>query len=108
MTTSTKSLRAQAASQSLADDAAEGSRQYLEKAGEKMRDLRYGVQDLASKSLNTVGDTAAIARERLGGYAYATRSYVSDQPVKSALIAAAVGALVAAIVLAARRRRSYY
>lgn len=102
MTSTSKSLRAGA------DDTAQGSRQYLEKAGEKMRDLRYGVQDMASKGLSTVGDSAAVARERLGNYAYATRSYVAEQPVKSALIAAAVGAVVAGFVLAARRRRTYY
>ena len=109
MTTSTKSLRTGG---SQADESAFAARQYasqaLDKAGEKMRDLRYGVQDLATKGLSTVGDTASAARERLGGYAYATRSYVSEQPVKSALIAAAVGAVVAGIVLAARRRRTYY
>ncbi|HYE69948.1 MAG TPA: hypothetical protein VEA35_05560 [Ramlibacter sp.] len=100
MTSSTKSLRG--------DDMSQGSRQYLDKAGEKMRDLRYGVQDFASRGLSTVGESAAVARDRLGNYAYATRSYVAEQPVKSALIAAAVGAVVAGIVLAARRRRSYY
>ena len=100
MTSSTKSLRG--------DDMSQGSRQYLDKAGEKMRDLRYGVQDFASRGLSTVGESAAVARDRLRNYAYATRSYVAEQPVKSALIAAAVGALVAGIVLAARRRRSYY
>lgn len=108
MTTSTKSFRAGAASQSLADESQGYTSLAMERAGEKMRDLRYGVQDLASRGLGTVGDTAAIARERLGGYAYATRSYVAEQPVKSALIAAAVGAVVAGLVLAARRRRSYY
>ena len=49
-----------------------------------MRDLRYGVKDLANKSANSVGE-----------YAHATTRYVSEQPLKSALIAAAVGAAVA-------------
>ena len=48
-----------------------------------MRDLRYGVKDLANKSVNSVGE-----------YAQATTRYVSEQPLKSALIAAAVGAAV--------------
>ena len=43
-----------------------------------------------------------------GGYAQATGRYVSEQPVRSALIAAAVGAAVAALVLAMRRNRRYY
>jgi ElaB/YqjD/DUF883 family membrane-anchored ribosome-binding protein len=71
--------------------------QALGKAGEKVRDLRYGVRDLASKSANSMGE-----------YAQATGRYVSEQPVKSALIAAAVGAAVAALVLAMRRNRRYY
>jgi ElaB/YqjD/DUF883 family membrane-anchored ribosome-binding protein len=99
MTTSTKSLRTQSSAHTLADDALG-----------KVRDLRYGVQDLASKSLSAVSDTAQVAQQRLGQYASTTGRYVSDQPVKSALIAAAVGAAVAALVLAARsrRRRTFY
>ena len=43
------------------------------------------------------------------GIRQATGRYVSEQPLKSALIAAAVGAAVAALVLAIRRnRRDYY
>ena len=69
----------------------------IEKAGEKVRDLRYGVKDLASKGASSVG-----------GYAQATSRYVTEQPLKSALIAAAVGAAVAALVLAMRRNKRYY
>ena len=99
MTPSTKSIRTQSTAQALADDALG-----------KVRDLRYGVQDLASKSLSAVSDSAHVAQQRLGQYAGATGRYVSDQPVRSALIAAAVGAAVAALVLAARsrRRRTFY
>ena len=71
--------------------------QALEKAGEKVRDLRYGVKDLASRGASSMGD-----------YAQATSRYVSDEPIKSALIAAAIGAAVAALVLAMRRNRRYY
>lgn len=69
----------------------------IEKAGEKVRDLRYGVQDLTSRGVSSVG-----------GYAQATSRYVSEQPIKSALIAAAIGAAVAALVLAVRRNKRYY
>ena len=82
--------------------------QAIGKAGEKVRDLRYGVKDLASKGASTVSDATAAAQRRLGGYAQATGRYVSEQPVKSALIAAAVGAAVAALVLAVRRNKRYY
>lgn len=71
--------------------------QALGKAGEKVRDLRHGVRDLAGRSASSMGE-----------YAQATGRYVSEQPVRSALIAAAVGAAVAALVLAIRRNRRYY
>lgn len=112
MTTTTKSLRAGASSQSLADDALysgetalDNTRQFasqaFEKAGEKMRDLRYGAQDLASKGIDSVTETAAAAQKRLGRYVY-------EQPLKSALMAAAVGALIAGVIIAARRRSRQY
>lgn len=83
--------------------------QAMEKAGEKVRDLRYGATDLARKGASTVSEATAAAQRQLGQYAQATGRYVSDQPLKSALIAAAVGAAVAALVLAIRRnRRDYY
>jgi ElaB/YqjD/DUF883 family membrane-anchored ribosome-binding protein len=92
-----KSYRASSATHSLTDDALE-----------KVRDLRYGVQDMASRGMSVMGDTASAAQQRLGRYAGATGRYVSEQPVKSALIAAAVGAAVAAIVMVARSRRNRY
>lgn len=77
----------------------EFANQAFEKAGEKVRELRYGVKDLANKSASSVGE-----------YAQATTRYVAEQPLKSALIAAAVGAAVAALVLAMRRnsKQRYY
>jgi ElaB/YqjD/DUF883 family membrane-anchored ribosome-binding protein len=96
---SSRTSRATAATQSLADDALE-----------RVRDLRSGVQDFASRGMGAVGDTASAAQERLGRYAGVTGRYVTEQPVRSALIAAAVGAAVAAIVMVARSRRNsrYY
>jgi len=46
----------------------------------------------------------------VGEYAHATTRYVAEQPLKSALIAAAIGAAVAALVLAMRRNsnKRYY
>ncbi|MCM2253479.1 MAG: hypothetical protein NDJ19_14050 [Ramlibacter sp.] len=84
--------------------------QAMERAGETVRDLRYGASDLARRGATTVGDATAAAQRQLGHYAQATGRYVSEQPVKSALIAAAVGAAVAALVLALRRNRrnDYY
>ena len=99
MAHTTRSARAGATTQSLADDALM-----------KMRDLRHSVQDLASRSASAVGETATVAQERLGRYAGAHGRYVTEQPGEAARIAAAVGAAVAAIVMVARSRRSnrYY
>lgn len=114
MTMTTNKLKAGAAS--YADDAMgatgqalENTRQFanqaMEKAGEKVREMRYGVKDLASTGATRVSDATAAAQKQIGQYAQATSRYVTEQPVKSALIAAAVGAAVAALVLAMRRSR---
>lgn len=75
---------------------------------DRVRELGTGVKGLASKSANSMGDATARAGRHLGDYAHATGRYVRHQPVKSALIAAAVGAAVAALVLAMRRNKRYY
>jgi ElaB/YqjD/DUF883 family membrane-anchored ribosome-binding protein len=79
------------------DSTREFAAQALERAAEKMRDLRYGV-----------ADTASAAQRQMGRYASATSRYVAEQPVKSALIAAGVGAVVMAAILMARRRNGRY
>jgi ElaB/YqjD/DUF883 family membrane-anchored ribosome-binding protein len=68
--------------------------QAIERAGERARDLREGVKD-----------ASAAAQRQLGQYAKATGRYVSEEPVKSALIAAAVGAAVAALVMGLLRNK---
>jgi ElaB/YqjD/DUF883 family membrane-anchored ribosome-binding protein len=109
MTTTTKSLRAgTSTAHSYADDALSTASQALEKAGETVRELRSGARDLAGKGLSSVSDKAAAAQRQLGHYIEATGRYASDQPVKTALIAAAVGAIVAGVIIAARRRRQHY
>lgn len=117
--TDSKSFHARASSIPGADEAMsatsqalESTRQFageaIEKTGEKFRDLRSGVKDLASKSAATVGEATAVAQKQLGRYARATERYISDEPVKAALIAAALGAAVAALILAMRRSRRRY
>lgn len=66
----------------------------LERASSTMKDLRSGMSDRAMAARSSMGEYAS----------YGTR-YVADNPMKSALIAAAVGAAVAGIVLALRHRR---
>lgn len=99
MAITSNTTRAQSTAHALADEALD-----------RVRDLRSSVQDLASKGYSAVGEGASVAQERLGRYASTTGRYVSEQPVKSALIAAAIGAAVAAIVMVARSRRNdrYY
>jgi ElaB/YqjD/DUF883 family membrane-anchored ribosome-binding protein len=104
--TSTRSMRADAGNyaddaRGLASQALDSTREYandaFDKAGARMRDLRDNVKDLASRSANSVGD-----------YAQATTRYISDEPLKSALIAAAIGAAVAGLVIAMRRSSRRY
>jgi ElaB/YqjD/DUF883 family membrane-anchored ribosome-binding protein len=86
---------------SMAAQALDNTREFagnaMERAGERMRDLRYGMRDMASRGASSMGE-----------YAHATQRYVSEQPVRSALIAAAIGAAVAGLVLALRRNRHHY
>ena len=116
-TPTTKSLRTSATA-SYADDALNSAEsaldstrqlatQVIEKAGEKVRDLRYGARDLASKGLSVATDATAAAQKQLSRYADVTGRYVSQQPVKSVVIAVAAGAAIAARGVAARRRNRY-
>ena len=66
----------------------------LERASNTMKDLRSNMSDRASAAQRTVGQYANVG----------TR-YVTDNPLKSALIAAAIGAAVAGLYLALRHRR---
>lgn len=80
--------------QPLLESTRELAAQALEQAAEKMRAIRAGMSD-----------TADAAQRRVQHYAGATSRYVADQPVRAALVAAGLGALVAAVVLLSRRRR---
>jgi ElaB/YqjD/DUF883 family membrane-anchored ribosome-binding protein len=85
--------QAQGSAQQAMDSTREFAAQALERAAERMRDLRYGVSD-----------TAANAQRQMGQYADATSRYVAEQPMKAALAAAAVGAIVMAAIVMSRRR----
>jgi len=65
----------------------------LDRASASMKDLRSGMSDRAASAQRYVGD-----------YARTGTRYVTDHPLKSALIAAAVGAAVAGLVIAMRNR----
>lgn len=115
-TPSTKSLRSTSASYAddaihSADGALDSTRhlasQMLERAGERVRDMRYNARDFANRGLSAATDATALAQRELSRYADVTGRYVSERPVKSALIAVAAGAAIAALVVAARRRNRY-
>jgi ElaB/YqjD/DUF883 family membrane-anchored ribosome-binding protein len=115
-TPSTRSMRSTPAS--YAEDAINGAESALDstrqlasqvigKASEKVRDLRFGAKDLASRGVDVASEAAAAAQKQLSRYADVTGRYVSQQPVKSVLIAVAAGAVIAGLVVAARRRNRF-
>jgi ElaB/YqjD/DUF883 family membrane-anchored ribosome-binding protein len=68
--------------------------QAIERTGERVRDLRDGLKH-----------ASVDAQRQVDRYTRQTRRYVSERPVTSALIAAAVGAAIAGITLAVLRNR---
>jgi ElaB/YqjD/DUF883 family membrane-anchored ribosome-binding protein len=88
----------------------------LDKAESKVRDLRGSVdpmvdmlaskaQHLARQSLDLAAEAKDRAQRSLSNAAGATSRYVADQPLRSVLIAAAVGAGVALLISSARQRQ---
>ncbi|NML84747.1 hypothetical protein [Polaromonas sp.] len=87
----------------------------LDKAESKVRELRGSVdpmvdmlatkaQKLARHSLDLASEAKDRAEQSFKRAAGVTTRYVSEQPVRSILIAAAVGATVALLVSATRHR----
>ena len=81
----------------------------LDKAESKVRELRGSVdpmvdmlatkaQKLARQSMDMAAEAKDRAQQSLGRAADVTQRYVSEQPVRSVLIAAAVGAGIALLV----------
>jgi ElaB/YqjD/DUF883 family membrane-anchored ribosome-binding protein len=90
----------------------------LNNAEKKVRDLRGSVdpvvdmlasraQKLARQSLDMAAEAKERAQQSLTRAADATTRYVSEQPLRSVLIAAAVGASVALLIAATRGRNRY-
>lgn len=87
----------------------------LDKAERKVRDL-YGsvdpvvdmltskAQKLARHSLDLASEAKYQAEQSLRRATRVTARYVADQPVRSVLIAAAVGAVAALLISSSRRR----
>jgi ElaB/YqjD/DUF883 family membrane-anchored ribosome-binding protein len=75
------------------------------KVGDTMRDLRERAEAAAAAGADALKDTASAAQRHANRYRQAAGRYASEQPVKTALIAAAVGAGVTALLLALARGR---
>ena len=95
------------------DSTREHANEALDKAESKMREFRGSVdpmvdmlaskaQKLARQSLDMASEAKDRAEKSLKQAADATTRYVSEQPMRSILIAAAVGAVVAVIVSSSR------
>lgn len=88
----------------------------LDQAEEKIREMRHTVdpmvdkmsqkaQKLARQSMDMANEARHKAQDSLSRYADVTTRYVAEQPLRSVLIAAAVGAAVALLVSSSRSRR---
>jgi len=105
-----------------AEEAVETSRDLandaISRADRRARDLRASIdpaidhlttraRELASRSRDMALDARSKAQQRLTEYADVTSKYVSDQPMKSVLIAAAAGAVIAALLVSRRTPRDH-
>lgn len=108
--------------QKTADRAMDSTREYaneaLDKAEGKVRELRGNVdpmidmlatkaQKLARQSMDMAAEAKDRAQQSLNRAAGATTRYVAEQPLRSVLIAAAIGAAVAILVSSTRNRNRY-
>ena len=87
----------------VADDKVHALQNKVEPALDK---LTSKAQALAKQSLEMAAQAKDKAKESLSQATAVTSRYVSDKPVQSVLIAAAVGAAVALLVSAAYKRES--
>lgn len=105
-----------------AGNAIENTREFandnLSKAEDKVRTLRENIdpmvdkltaqaQKLARQSLDMAAQARDRAQQSMTRATDATSRYVSDQPLRSILIAAGVGAVVALMIAATRNRNQY-
>lgn len=85
-----------------AEEARRATTHALEKAGEM-------ASDTTRKVRAGFADASATAQYKWGRYSRASRRFLAERPVASALVAAAVGATIVAVALAMlRNRRDHY
>ena len=103
-----------------AEEAVESSRDYahsaISRADRKARALRASLdpaidqiankaQVLARRGKGLAVDASARAQQRFNQYSDMTSRYVAEQPMKAVLIAAAAGAVIAALLVSSRSHR---
>jgi ElaB/YqjD/DUF883 family membrane-anchored ribosome-binding protein len=106
-----------------ANDAIESTRAYAQNAvnaaGEKVRDLRGSVepaveqlasrvQQAVQRGLEAASRSSNKASRQIEQAAEVTGKYISDQPMRSVLVAAAAGAAITALIVLASRRSDDY
>lgn len=80
-------------------DSETGHDSVLHRASERAAQLRESARDLVRRGSDTVLDKASAVRDSALHVGDRTRGYVRDEPMKSMLMAAAVGAGVAVAVV---------
>ena len=75
------------------------------KVGDSIRDLRDSAAHAAEQGVDSLNDAVTAAQRQLQQYARAAKRHASNEPLKTALIAAALGAAAATVVLALMRGR---
>jgi len=90
------------------EGAADLSRHYAQQAGAAARGAAAGARHYAREAVNASGRPIRRARSRFEGgrHRWQGEDYVSDQPVRAALLAAAGGALLTALFIALLRGNS--
>lgn len=99
-----------------AGEAVDATRGLASDTAEKVRDLRRDIEPsvdqwssrihaAAQHGLDAIAHSSARARDSISRSAETAGRLVAEQPMKSVLVAAAVGAAVTALILMASRRR---
>lgn len=88
------------------DDLQNAGRSVIARAGERAAQLKENARDLVRRSSDTMLDKASALREGAQQMTERTSAYVRDEPARSMLAAAALGATIAvAVMLVMSNRR---
>lgn len=93
----------------LAHHALDGADSAMRKARGRIdpaiEEFATSAQRLAHRGIDMASHTGARAQQSLRHCAAVTERYVADQPMRAVLIAAAAGAIIAALAMATARKR---